>query len=237
MFKNNLEVYFERFMKHLAEVKNDPSDINFMDLSHSLRCLIDVKSNIDKLVQEDEYTLKFPHARNMKKVKRSTKGDVNFNEPIEFKGVMIFNTSFDFRELSDEELDKKEFVEASYYNRELTFTEWLGCDVATFFDEERYFPINREMIIKRISNKFGGSHPFESAFYMEDNTSDMKTINQRIDMFQVTRFCGVYQGYIIVLKFADSVAKTLYRYFTEYSSEVTRIRLKVYADRCWGAGA
>lgn len=219
MVRNNFYLYFARFCRHYCFTKEWKDILTFLDLTHSFRCLIDVKTQIDEILTEEEYKCKFKYISNLKDLKRnSTSGITAFNSFNIDQGV-ISNTSFTDRCLSKEELDNLTYVEPQYQNRVASFSDWLGWDCAPVKVNDEVLTINRELVIKRIANKFSASHPYES----KDKTpksENIKLKHYHIDQWQNVKIGNYNLGYLLIQKYAEELLHAVLDFLLIDSSNI-----------------
>lgn len=211
-FSNNLILYFARFCKHLIEVIESNDYISYLDLSHSLRCLVNIKKNIDEVLENDDFHLTFSYIANTRRLKRSSSFEFRINRDIKYKNGFVGNIGFSESACRDDTINNLEFIERSYQNRIMLFEEWLGSEIATFNHKSN--TINIENFINRISNKFGGSHPYETEFNI-DNDKNFETIYRKIDFTQSIKFFGIECGFLLIKNFSIELANALLPYFIE----------------------
>lgn len=168
MNKSHIKLQFERLKRHYKLAKNEKDPIAFLDLAHTLRIWTELKREVDKIAQKENLKLDLPNKINNKKLKGILKGSTFFDVPlasvesgftpeIQVKGIQIVN-----RALSSEEIKKMyEMGPPEVQTGYLTFSEWLGAEVISTINpkDNGYIGISREIIIKRVANLLGASHP------------------------------------------------------------------------------
>lgn len=168
MQKSHIKIQFERLKRHYKLAKEEKDKIAFLDLAHSLRIWSELKEDVDKLIEEEGFVLSLRNKINNKKLKEILKGTMFFDVPlasvdseftpeVQVKGVQIVNKA-----LSPEEIKKMfEVGPPKEQVTRLTFTQWLGSEIISTSDpkDNSYVGISREILIKRIANLLGASHP------------------------------------------------------------------------------
>ncbi|EKD79769.1 MAG: hypothetical protein ACD_40C00320G0010 [uncultured bacterium] len=164
--KKHIELQFNRLKRHLGLAKQKDS-ISFLDLAHSLRIWVELKDKIDKLAEQENYSFNLPNGPNNSGIKKILKNskflyvplgsvDESTSPNLQVKGLSIIN-----RVLSAEEIKKTfEMGPPRITIVPLTFTQWLGAEIISTSDKNgTYIGISREILIKRVSNILGASHP------------------------------------------------------------------------------
>lgn len=162
-----IKLQYQRLERHYQGALQTKDPISFLDLSHVLRVWADMKSAIDTLAQQKEISLDLKNMVRQKAVKNVLKGSRYTYLPLgsgvpspglEVKGIRITN-----RALEPEEI--KKLYEAGppvMQKTALTFSQWLGSgvyEVPSTNDAHPQLTISREILIKRVANILGASHP------------------------------------------------------------------------------
>lgn len=212
MNKNNLSLHFARLCRHFMATKKNNDIISFLDLAHSFRCLIDIKDYIDSLFERDAYECKFMHISNLRKLKRcSLNGILIINEIITDSGTYS-HIGFSKSTITTEELDSYELIKPAYMVQVSTFADWLNREIIIGKNSGKCTPVSREKFLRRISNKFNGSHPYESKEKDEKNL-DNKLINNYVDECQKITFLNYNLGYLIMQQAAEELILSILGYF------------------------
>jgi len=214
MIKNNLSIYFARFCRHLILTKQWKDIITYLDLSHSFRCLVDVKKEIDLLLSQEGYICKFNHVVNRRKLIKNSFGGISiFNEITTESGT---HPQINFiNEIIEEEaiINSFQYIKTEQQMKEMTFTQWLSCEVASIKDpDKKVIPISREEFIKRIANKFGGSHPFETEFNINSD-KNIELVYRYIDWMQCIQLPVIKYGYLLIEDLAEQLAMSMLDFF------------------------
>lgn len=166
MDKDHLILQFKRLERHykLAKEKKDP--VSFLDLSHCLRIWVDMKKQVEQFIQESGVILNFPNPQKNKKSKKILKNSQYFDVPlvsvkdtpgVTMKGIRIIN-----RALSSEEIKQLYAMgPPKVKTTSLSFSQWLSSETiyATKKETKQRFGITRELLIDRVANLLGASHP------------------------------------------------------------------------------
>lgn len=163
----HIKLQYVRLERHYSSALKDKDPISFLDLAHALRIWVDMKSFVDALAKEKDVTLGLANSATPKEVKKILKGSKHVYLPlasgvespgVEVKGVRLIN-----RALSPEEI--KKMYEAGppvAQKSKLSFSEWLASgvyEVPSGDKEHSHLRISREILIKRVANILGASHP------------------------------------------------------------------------------
>ncbi|WP_146152076.1 hypothetical protein [Ahniella affigens] len=140
-----------------------------------------MKKFVDELANESGTSLGFANYSTPKKVKQVLKGSRRVQLPlasgVDSPGVQLKGLTFVNRALSAEELDTIYKAGPPVgQDSQLSFTEWLACgiyEVPSGIDEHPQLWISREILIKRVANALGASHPA--------GTSDADSAENRFD--------------------------------------------------------
>jgi hypothetical protein len=163
-----IKLQFKRLEKHHELSLKEKDPVAFLDLTHTLRIFTDMKREIDAKIAELNFFPDFTNTVKNKELSGILKGNNFFSLPIssgvensdmQVKGLTIIN-----RELTDDEI-KKLFELGAPISRttQLSFTDWLGAGIVERgTPENKNHPkilISREVLIKRVANILGASHP------------------------------------------------------------------------------
>jgi len=163
----HIELQYKRLERHYNGALEDRDEVSFLDLSHSMRIWTEMKSSIDELATKKGMKLGLKDVVRSRERKQILRGSKYIYLPlasgvtspsIEVKGVSFIN-----RALSPEEI--KKLYEAGppmAMPTSSTFTQWLGSGVYDVSSTNQAHPtltISREILIKRVANILGASHP------------------------------------------------------------------------------
>lgn len=164
---DHIKLQYARLERHHASALKEKDPISFLDLSHALRIWVDMKTFVDAQSKEKGLILSLTNSSTPKGVKKILKGCKYTYLPlasgvespgVEIKGVRVIN-----RALSPGEI--KKLYEAGppvALKSKLSFSEWLASGVYEVPSGEKEHPhlkISREILIKRVANVLGASHP------------------------------------------------------------------------------
>lgn len=163
----HIKLQYARLERHHSMALREKDPISFLDLAHTLRVWIDMKSSIDDLAKEKAVTLGLTNFSTPNEVKNILRGSKHTYLPlasgvespgIEVKGVRVIN-----RALSAEEIKKlcKSGPPVAQKSK-LSFSEWLASgvyEVPSDVEQHPHLKISREILIKRVANILGASHP------------------------------------------------------------------------------
>lgn len=163
----HIKLQYARLERHHSSALKEKDAISFLDLSHALRIWVDMKGFIDTLAKEKGVTLSLTNSSVPKAVKKILKGSKHTYLPlasgVESLGVQIKGVRVIDRALSPEEVKKLyESGPPVAHKTNLSFSEWLASWVYEVPSEEKEHPhikISREILIKRVANILGASHP------------------------------------------------------------------------------
>lgn len=163
----HISLQYRRLERHYREALATKDPVSFLDLSHTLRIWVDMKGDIDDIIEQQGISLGLTNTTTPKSVKKMLKGSKYTYLPlgsgvsrpgIELKGVKIIN-----RALSADEVKKlNDAGTPTAQPTSLRFSEWLASGVygvPTEDETHRHLQISREILIKRIANVLGASHP------------------------------------------------------------------------------
>ncbi|RXJ76995.1 hypothetical protein CRV03_06950 [Arcobacter sp. F155] len=172
MTLEHIKLQYDRLERHHKQALNTQDLISFLDLSHSLRIWVDMKNKIDELVEEQEIKLKLNNIVKNKALKKILKGATHQYLPIgngvdspnvQIKGIQIINRALN----SDEVKKLYKAGPPKMQNSNLTFGKWLNSSIYEVPSNEEVHPhitISREIMIKRVANILGASHPQGTEF-------------------------------------------------------------------------
>jgi len=163
-----IQKQYKRLKRHYESSLNK-DEISFLDLAHTLRIWTELKGFIDRIAIEESILLGFEISNKYSKIYRSIFKNSEFislplssgvpSPKMEIKGLALVN-----RAISPEEV-KKLYEQGPPNTRstKLSFTEWLSTEIfrtsATIEGNKTILPISREILIKRVANFLGASHP------------------------------------------------------------------------------
>lgn len=195
MNQNDIKLQIKRLERHLLLAKNG-DEIAFLDLAHSLRVVSELKTQIDNLIKNNQLLIEWPNINKNNRIKKLLKGSKYFEIPLVSKkespqqGIQIKCLITVNRVLSAEEIKELNLVgplEEKPTN--LTFSQWLTSEVFYTTDKDnKRIGITREILIKRIANLFGGSHPNGG----ENDTKEEKFFDSYVRELNSMKVAGDY---------------------------------------------
>ena len=134
MTLEHIKLQYDRLERHHKLALNTQDPISFLDLSHSLRIWVDMKTKIDEIVSEQRIELKLNNIVKNKALKKILKGATHkylpigngVNSPnVQIKGIQIID-----RTLNADEVKKLyEAGPPKMQNSNLTFGRWLNSSI------------------------------------------------------------------------------------------------------------
>lgn len=162
----HIRLQYQRLERHYqGALSRDP--VSFLDFSHILRVWVDMKSTIDTLAQSQGIELELSNVVRKNEIQKILKGSKYTYLPlgsgvpspgVEVKGIRSID-----RALSPDEIKKLyEAGPPGVQKAKLTFSQWLASgvyEVPSGDDKHPKLTISREILIKRVANILGASHP------------------------------------------------------------------------------
>ena len=164
---DHIKLQYSRLERHYNGALENRDPISFLDLSHVLRVWVEMKSAIDDLLRRKNLSFQLK-SRNLskeaKKILRGTKYKyLSIGEGVMTPGGETHYTMEISRALNADEV--KKLYESSSREQKttfLSFSQWLGSgiyDVPSGDENHPEITISREILIKRVANILGASHP------------------------------------------------------------------------------
>lgn len=209
---NHIFLQYKRLERHYRESLEHKDPISFLDLSNCLRIWVDMKNQIDALAKSKGSSLRLTNTTIPKVVKKVLKGSKHKYLPlgsgvespgIEVKGIRIVNKA-----LTPDEI--KKLCEAGppiAQPTSLTFVEWLASgiyEVPSQNSTHTHLKISREIIIKRVANILGASHPAGSE---EGDERENRFDAHVLDLHKITLADGYPATYYQLLEIARDILK------------------------------
>ncbi|MBK9924669.1 MAG: hypothetical protein IPP66_05180 [Anaerolineales bacterium] len=171
---DHILLQYNRLERHYRQSLEHKDNISFLDLSHCLRIWVDMKREVDSLVETEGVQLKLTNTTMSKSAKNALKGNKYSYLPlgsgvespeIKVKDVMFIKGTLSLDKMK--ELAKKSYEAGPSTARPvlLRYSEWLASGVYEVPSQDDVHPqirISREIIIKRVANILGASHPIGS---------------------------------------------------------------------------
>jgi hypothetical protein len=163
----HLHLQYDRLARHHQAALTQKDEISFLDLAHSLRIWVDMKGVVADLAKARGIDLSLRHHTQPKFLKKSLQGARHTYLPLasgvqspglEVKGLTITN-----RALTPEEIKKRAAMGPPVAQvSNMSFAEWMAAGVLEVPSNDPVHPhlrISREIVIKRVANVLGASHP------------------------------------------------------------------------------
>lgn len=165
-------IQYQRLERYYRESLTQKDPISFLDLAHSLRIWVEMKNDIDAIAKRKTVSLRLTNTVTSRAIKKILKGSKYIYLPlgsgVESPGIEVRGFRFTKRKraLSPDEI-KTICNQGLPIARPVTlsFAEWLSSGVFEVPSEDTGHPvirISREILIKRIANILGASHPLGS---------------------------------------------------------------------------
>jgi len=164
---NQFRLQLARLERHHDRARAERDPISFLDLAHALRVVTEMKADVDGLARTQGISLALPHVVPTRLDKRGRKGGGVMDLPLadggEGPGGRVWGVRITLGRSRHEEIAGRPVPEPPKATPStLSFTNWLGATVfwAPSGDaQHRELAISREIIIKRVANVLGASHP------------------------------------------------------------------------------
>lgn len=166
MDEDHIKMQFQRLKRHYDACTNEIDEISMLDLAHSLRIWAEMAQSIDELIEKKGFDVKFPNPAKNKKAKAVLKDTAFTSMPLVStlqtnSGIQVKGLYFIKKALTPEEVKKLyEAGPPQVLNANLSFEQWLGSEILETKNHigER-IGIARSILIKRVANLLGASHP------------------------------------------------------------------------------
>lgn len=167
---DHILLQYQRLERHYTESLKHKDPISFLDLSHCLRIWVDMKSHIDIVAKNKRVSFSLSNTATPNAIKKMLKGNkytyLPLGSGVESPGVEARGFHFIHGALTDKEWEK--IAKAGPPVAQLValgFAEWLASgiyEVPSNDDQHPIVRISREILIKRVANILGASHPIGS---------------------------------------------------------------------------
>lgn len=168
MDPSHIKLQFSRLKRHHELSLNKKDQVAFLDLSHVLRVFVDMRREVDQHISDRGLTLEFQNTQKDRRITEALDNSKYFSLPIsrgvKSPNVQIKGLTVVGRTLSPEEV--KQIYEAGppiSIKTQMSFTDWLGASIIDTNSpnnkEQPKLSISREILIKRVANILGASHP------------------------------------------------------------------------------
>lgn len=167
MDTKHLHLQYDRLQRHYQAALPGKDEVAFLDLAHVLRIWVELKSPVTSLVEAQELALGLPHYTPPKFIKRTLQGARQISIPlasgVQSPGLQVSGVRITNRALSADEIRRRyEAGPPTAVASNMSFREWMAAAVIEVPSEDDAHPhltISREILIKRVANVLGASHP------------------------------------------------------------------------------
>jgi hypothetical protein len=211
---DDIGIQYYRLLRHYNFAIKNSDPISFLDLSHVLRIWVDMKSNIDNLLKNDYPSIRFKNPRKSKKVDKILKGSkyrfLPLASGVDSPGVQIKGFHFIDRALTPDEVKKLyDAGPPELKTTNISFSEWLSSGIYKVPDLENdglELSISREILIKRVANLLGASHPQGTDI---GQTNENRFDKYIVDLHSMKLADGFPATYYQLLEIAKDILDTL----------------------------
>jgi hypothetical protein len=205
-----IKLQYQRLERHYKGALELRDQVSFLDLSHALRVWTEMKMAIDEIANDKGIDLGLKNLVREKETKNILKGSKYVYLPlasgVASPGIQVKGLSFINRVLSPEE--RKKLYEAGpplALPTSLTFSQWLASgiyDVPSTNEAHPKLTISREILIKRVANILGASHP-QGTDYSDENENRFDPYVR--ELHQITVADGYPATYYQLLEIAQDI--------------------------------
>jgi hypothetical protein len=211
--KKHIRLQFARLKRHHEQALKNRDEIAFLDLAHCLRIWSELKSDVDELISASKGKVKFKNPVRTKAEKKITRQGrtltIFLATGVKSPDVEVKNFRHFDRALTPEEVRKLyEAGPPQAQSTDLTYTEWLGSSVIEMPSregEESLVSLSREILIKRVANTLGASHPQG----LEDGSEMENRFDAYIAELNGLEIAGYPANYYQLLEIAADILTTL----------------------------
>ena len=167
MDPDQFRLQFARLERHYNRAQNERDAISFLDLAHVLRVWTEMKSDVDDLARERGVSLDLPHFAPTQLEKQARKGggviDLPLAGGVSGPSGTVWGVRLTLGRSRHKEIEGRPAPEPpKAVPTKMSFADWLGAAVYWAPSDDpkhRELAISREIIIKRVANVLGASHP------------------------------------------------------------------------------
>lgn len=180
----HLHLQYDRLVRHYESALKTKDEISFLDLAHALRVWVDMKTEVSRMADDRGFNLALRHYTAPKYIQQSLQGSTHTYIPlasgVESPDIQVTGLRITNRALSPEEIKQRAAMDPPVAHvSKMSFAEWLAAGVMDVPSGDHAHPhvkISREMVIKRVANILGASHPAR----MENNDPQENRFDQYI---------------------------------------------------------
>ena len=207
---SHFQLQYDRLARHHGSALKDKDEISFLDLAHTLRVWVDMKATVTDMARARNIQLELTHHTPPKSIKKSLKGAVHTYLPlasgVESPGLQVAGIRITNRALTPEEIKARAAMGPPVaVPTKMNFPEWLAAGVLEVPSGDGSHPhltLSREIIIKRVANVLGASHPAG----MEDSDPQENRFDQYIqDLHGIHLADGYPATYYQLLEIAGEI--------------------------------
>lgn len=163
---DHIRLQFARLVRHRESAKSGDDPVAFLDLAHSLRIWVDMKSEVDQILTSMNARPRFKHTSHDRRYKEMLRGSgyVFVHLPIGARTAegKLQGLIWTDKVLPDADAEKiGRMGPPTAGSTDLTFSQWLGSEIieTTETTSGSRLAISREMLIERVASFLGASHP------------------------------------------------------------------------------
>jgi len=166
MTEDHIKLQFRRLKRHYEASAKEIDEVSMLDLAHSLRIWVEMANALDELIEAKKIEVKFPNPVQNKIIKGILRDTAFTSVPLAStpqtnSGMQVKGLHFINKALTPEEVKKLyEAGPPQIKNTNLSLKLWLGSEILEAKnDKGERIGIARSMLIKRVANILGASHP------------------------------------------------------------------------------
>lgn len=166
MKEYHIKLQFRRLKRHYGNCVEKIDEISMLDLTHCLRIWVEMAKTVDGLAAEEKFEVKFPNPVQNKNIKRALKNTTFTSIPLAStprtnSGIQVKGLHFIDKVLTDEEVKKLyEAGPPQIRSANLSLEQWLGSEILEIKNSNgERVGIARSILIRRVANILGASHP------------------------------------------------------------------------------
>jgi hypothetical protein len=214
MDPDHARLQYRRLGRHVEAVIRSADSISMLDMAHSLRIWAEMKTFVDRQLQDLDMRIRWPNPRTNRRRDRVWHGTKFFHASlagdVEINNVRVAGFSVIDRALTAEEVQRLyEAGRPEVAEVELAFFEWLGSSVVKVTQDERgeheILTISREMLIKRVANVLGASHPQG----MDRLSADENRFDPYVEELMEFRVLDRPLPYLLLVEIAQTITERL----------------------------
>lgn len=174
--EDELRIEYKRLSRHVNFLEKRYSPSVARDLAASLRNWAQLEKQIQKLIEDEAWDIKFAKGVTSKTTKRIRSQSDSFAIPLQgsvkSKNMQIAGASIHYGKLSQEDVKKmyQEGISTKPTPQPMTLESWLNTAVYHAHVEGAKTDIPRRVFIDRAANLLGGTHPINNFVKSEHAT-------------------------------------------------------------------